>query len=93
MYQDLPERNPNVIFSQNPGTGPCRAIPLEQLTKVEREIKRRKDFITNLQLTLHRLASTTDAAFGQLYAGGSKIQKYKSQPNKDVARKKSLNPS
>ena len=38
-YQDLPERSPNVIFSQNPGTGPCRAIPLEQLTKVEKESK------------------------------------------------------
>ena len=38
-YQALPERIPNVILSQNPGTGPCRAIPLEQLTKVERERK------------------------------------------------------
>ena len=32
-YLDLPERNPNVIFSQNPCIGPCRTIPLEQLTK------------------------------------------------------------
>ena len=29
---DLPMRSPNVIFSQNPRIGPCRAIPLEQLT-------------------------------------------------------------
>ena len=32
-YLDLPERSPNVIFSQNPGIGPCTAIPLEQMTK------------------------------------------------------------
>ena len=32
-YIDLPEKGPNVIFSQTPLVGPCRAIPLEQLTK------------------------------------------------------------
>ena len=36
-YVDLPERSPNVIFSQNPAIRPCRAIPLEPLTKVARE--------------------------------------------------------
>ena len=29
----VPERSPNVLFSQTPGIGPCRALPLEQLTK------------------------------------------------------------
>ena len=31
--EDLSQRSTNVIFLQNPGIGPCRAIPLEQLTK------------------------------------------------------------
>ena len=30
---DLPKRSPNVIFSQNPGKGPCKAIPLDGLNK------------------------------------------------------------
>ena len=31
--EDLSQRSTNVVFLQNPGLGPCRAIPLEQLTK------------------------------------------------------------
>ena len=36
--EDLSQRSTNVIFLQNPGIGPCRAIPLEQLTKTARKI-------------------------------------------------------
>ena len=35
--EDLSQRSTNVIFLQNPGIGPCRAIPLEQLTKIARK--------------------------------------------------------
>ena len=38
-YQYLPERSPNVIFSQNLSKGPCKAIPLEQLTKIAMQSK------------------------------------------------------
>ena len=40
-YFDLQERCANVIFSQNQDVGPCRAIPLEWLTKVARESSER----------------------------------------------------
>ena len=32
--EDLSKMSANVIFLQNPGKGPCRVIPLEQLTKI-----------------------------------------------------------
>ena len=40
-------RSTNVLILQNPGIGPCRVIPLEQLAKMTRESKQNR---MNLQV-------------------------------------------